>query len=677
MDVGLVSHARLTRVSRLVAALGLLTGLFLVTSSSARSAGAVDGLPLGAKTTFEATNVPGFFIRHRFTLAEITRIGSNLDRADGTWIVRPALSGAAGAVSFESTNYPGTYLRHQNFRLKQHRYDGQDLVRRDASFVVRPALNGLPGAFSFESVNVPGFYIRHSNYQLWINRNDGSDLFRQDASFRPRASFQTDPDASFESVNYPGYFVRHRFALGEISRLDPASMLDRRDASWIVRPALSGTRGAVSFESVNYPGTYLRHQDFRVKQQRYDGSELFRNDASFYQRSGLGTAGYSYESVNFPQHFIRHSNYQLWIARNDNSQLFRQDASFNQRLAQYVEPGDCTTFLRRWRGGYEGDDTMGRCVWIMGIEQYCRARDAFPGVAYDGNRRYLKCAPYSHPDSAVEQIEHIARGVAQGLTDAYVAAAPFVTPVVAGLGCINGVVYACGTLALEFADQAGLRLPPEATEAATIVKQVNACVEGAVVDCGQLGARGARALSLKIPGEDVAQVVEDGRKCGNGEFAACVRLGLKAADAAGVPVGLGTADVTNAQDCLANDSNACADLGRRAAQAVGIPLGGVTQGVTNAHKCGNGDRNACIALGHALGVPVGLGAADTKNAQDCAAGNSNACAELGRLAAQAVGIPLGGVTQGVTNARNCRNGDRNACMALGRAVMAAARYVHA
>jgi hypothetical protein len=48
---------------------------------------------------------------------------------------------------------------------------------------------------------------------------------------------------------------------------------------------------------------------------------------------------------------------------------------------------------------------------------------------------------------------------------------------------------------------------------------------------------------------------------------------------------LGTADVTNAQDCLARDSNACAALGKRAAQAVGIPLAGVTQGVTNARKC--------------------------------------------------------------------------------------------
>ena len=669
---------RLACVSRLVAVLGLLAGLLLVTSSTG-SAATVNGLPLGVKTTFEAVNVPRFFIRHRFTLAEITRIRSPLDSADGTWVVRPALIGVAGAVSFESTNYPGTYLRHQGYRLKQHRNDGSDLFRRDASFVVRPALNALPGAFSFESVNFPGFYIRHSNYQLWINRSDGSDLFRQDASFRPRSnSFQTDPYASFESVNYPGYFVRHRLALGEISRLDPASMLDRRDASWIVRPALSGISGAVSFESVNYPGTYLRHQIFRVKQQRYDGSELFRRDASFYQRSGLGSAGYSYEAVNLPPgHFIRHSNYQLWVASNDNTPLFRQDASFNQRLPQYVEPGDCTSFLRRWRAGYEDEATLGSCLWIMGIQQYCRAHDAFVGVAYDGNRRYLKCAPRSHPDSAIEQIEHIARGVAQGLADAFTAAAPFVTPVVAGLGCINGVIYACATLALELADRAGLRLPPEAAEAVTIVKQVNACVEGGVVDCAQLGARGARALDVEIPGKDAVQVVEDTRRCGNGEFAACVRLGLKAADAAGVPVGLGTADVTNAQDCLAGDSNACAELGTRAAQAVGIPLGGVTQGVTNARKCSNGDRNACIALGQALGVPVGLGAADVKKAQDCQAKDINACAELGKRAAQAVGIPLGGLTQGATNARSCSNGDRNACIALGKAIMAAARYVSA
>jgi hypothetical protein len=58
-----------------------------------------------------------------------------------------------------------------------------------------------------------------------------------------------DVVTSFESVNIPGYYLRHRFALGELTRID--NDLDRQDASFMVRPALSGTPGAVSFESVN------------------------------------------------------------------------------------------------------------------------------------------------------------------------------------------------------------------------------------------------------------------------------------------------------------------------------------------------------------------------------------------------------------------------------------------
>src|SRR5215211_4762294 len=71
-----------------------------------------------------------------------------------------------------------------------------------------------------------------------------------------------DSLASFEAANAPGQYIRHRNALGEISRID--TTLDRADATWVLRPALSGTPGAVSFESINYPGTFLRHQSFRV-----------------------------------------------------------------------------------------------------------------------------------------------------------------------------------------------------------------------------------------------------------------------------------------------------------------------------------------------------------------------------------------------------------------------------
>jgi hypothetical protein len=82
----------------------------------------------------------------------------------------------------------------------------------------------------------------------------------------------------------------------------------------------------VSFESVNYRGQYLRHQNYRIKLSDDDGSDLFRQDATFVVRRGLsGTPGtVSFESVNVPGHFIRHQNFELWLANRDagNTMLF-------------------------------------------------------------------------------------------------------------------------------------------------------------------------------------------------------------------------------------------------------------------------------------------------------------------------------------------------------------------
>jgi hypothetical protein len=144
------------------------------------------GDPAAPGSASEASNVRGQYIRHRFTLGEITPVISDLDMKDATWVMRPALSGTPGAVSFEASNYPGTFLRHQAFRIKQHRNDNSDLFKKDASFHVHPGLSGLPGTVSFEAVNVPGHYIRHQNDQLWLaNRDAGNKaLFASDATFR-------------------------------------------------------------------------------------------------------------------------------------------------------------------------------------------------------------------------------------------------------------------------------------------------------------------------------------------------------------------------------------------------------------------------------------------------------------------------------------------------------------
>jgi hypothetical protein len=84
----------------------------------------------------------------------------------------------------------------------------------------------------------------------------------------------------------------------------------------------------VSFESVNYPGHYLRHQDFRLKLQKSDGSQLFRQDATFKLGPGLADGSWSsFESINYPGHFIRHRNFHLYLERG-NDDLFRKDSTF-------------------------------------------------------------------------------------------------------------------------------------------------------------------------------------------------------------------------------------------------------------------------------------------------------------------------------------------------------------
>jgi hypothetical protein len=46
-------------------------------------------------------------------------------------------------------------------------------------------------------------------------------------------------------------------------------------------------------------------------------------------RDGLANSqGRSFESANFPNHFIRHRDFELVLSPNDGSDLFKQDATF-------------------------------------------------------------------------------------------------------------------------------------------------------------------------------------------------------------------------------------------------------------------------------------------------------------------------------------------------------------
>jgi Alpha-L-arabinofuranosidase B (ABFB) domain len=137
---------------------------------------------------------------------------------------------------------------------------------------------------------------------------------------------------SFSSYNFPDRYIRHRNYLGYIEPVNDE--LGRKDATFRLRNGLASSN-CTSFESINFPGHFLRHQNFRLKLARNDGSQLFRKDATFCQRSGVGGTGISFESYNFPAHYIRHKNFELWIDPSDGSDLFRKDATFISQNALY------------------------------------------------------------------------------------------------------------------------------------------------------------------------------------------------------------------------------------------------------------------------------------------------------------------------------------------------------
>jgi hypothetical protein len=141
-----------------------------------------------AVASFEAFQLTDHFVRHRLLLGEISRIVTDVDRADASFIVIPALNGAAGSVSFRSVNFPFRFLRHSFFRIRLDRHDGTRGFDADASFRERSGLASSTSV-SYESSNFPGRFIRHRNLQLWLDPFNNSVPFFLDATFRKKRGF--------------------------------------------------------------------------------------------------------------------------------------------------------------------------------------------------------------------------------------------------------------------------------------------------------------------------------------------------------------------------------------------------------------------------------------------------------------------------------------------------------
>ncbi|MEO8019315.1 MAG: hypothetical protein ABI769_16010 [Pseudomonadota bacterium] len=262
----------------------------------------------------------------------------------------------------------------------------------------------------------------------------------------------------------------------------------------------------------------------------------------------------------------------------------------------------CSHVFRIWSHGLDGlDDPLQACIDFMGITAYCAAKNANVTVGYppqSESNRFLQCTARSGSNNVVDQFVHIWTGIGQGLGEAAVATIVYSPEIIQGYACLDGVVFACASLAVDLGARA-VELPPAIQDAVDLANDASACVNGDVVSCAKLGAAGARAVGIPIPGEDAGQVALLTQQCLSEDYAACLRLGEKAAMAAGVPMGQIKRAALNAQNCYEGGVDACIALGRQAAKA-GIPVGGVVDGAENLSQCSAGSLTDCQQLGQAI-----------------------------------------------------------------------------
>lgn len=181
ITINLIDAERTTRrLIRLVVAptVSFLILLFLTLST----------IPVLAqqRVSLESVSDPGHFLRHRSSFIYVTQVKTSDDRADATFVVRPALDGSEDAISFEALNHPGQFLRHQDGILKLSQPDGTPLFNADSSFFERHGLFSAQKGVSYESVSRRRHYILvgTSSQRVILWRYSGEAWVRRHATFQ-------------------------------------------------------------------------------------------------------------------------------------------------------------------------------------------------------------------------------------------------------------------------------------------------------------------------------------------------------------------------------------------------------------------------------------------------------------------------------------------------------------
>merc|ERR1712117_349598 len=107
------------------------------------------------------------------------------------------------------------------------------------------------------------------------------------------------------SLNFPEMAMRHAGELMWNHRIadDHLAILD---SSFCVKSGLASSGSEwLSLEAENYPGVYVRHRGFRLEISRYDGSSLFRSDATWRMVAPLDAHSPGYGSLEMGESWIQ------------------------------------------------------------------------------------------------------------------------------------------------------------------------------------------------------------------------------------------------------------------------------------------------------------------------------------------------------------------------------------
>ncbi|WP_406392572.1 sigma-70 family RNA polymerase sigma factor [Streptomyces sp. NBC_00882] len=136
---------------------------------------------------------------------------------------------------------------------------------------------------------------------------------------------------SLESVDERGLYVTYAGDFATLGRVAPSSgAQSRQRVTFTVVRGLADTR-CVTFRAAD--GRYLRHRDLRLRLSGNDGSELFREDATFCPSPGSVAGSVTLHAHNYPGSVLRHRDGGIWLDGSDGTRAFAGQASFIVRGA--------------------------------------------------------------------------------------------------------------------------------------------------------------------------------------------------------------------------------------------------------------------------------------------------------------------------------------------------------